>query len=67
MESKIVNKIERVIIDEELVKHSIIKYLSCIGWGHFNMENSMNMELILNVRKTIILDICQLKPKGHLP
>lgn len=35
VESKIVNKIERVIIDEELVKHSIIKYLSCIGWGHF--------------------------------
>lgn len=35
---KTIEKVQRVKIDEEFVKHSIIKYLSCLGWGNFQYD-----------------------------
>lgn len=32
---KVISKSVRTPLDEEFVKHSIIKYISCQGWGSF--------------------------------
>lgn len=57
-------KSERKKVDEEFVKHSIIKYLSCLGWGHFEYGKLHTHGVDIKCRKNNYSRYLYIETKG---